>query len=134
MVERRTRVRVGGESTSDGTGHPDEVVDDPSEEFLATGVRDVASGLVPFLVVEALDDPSGQTFIQLAASEPGTLTIEHNPGSADRLFEAATDDQRLVLEILTSWRAGSAGWETALPWRRMVVEPPPERKRRWFGR
>lgn len=132
MEPPATRVTVAGID-----GGRDQSIGDASDETLAELLADVAAGTLLFFIVTREDDPSEETFIQVAAAEGGHLTIEHRQGSADRHFVATSADQRLLYDVLVSWRRGSGGWESALPWRTLQTDGSAtgrKPKRKWFGR
>lgn len=136
MATPTFRVTVAGSVGPDSVARPDEVIDDPSDELLAELLGDIASGSLLFLTLDRLDDPSGQTYIQVGLTDQKELVVEHRQGSGDHHFEANTADERLVHEVLVSWRLGSDQWEGALPWRRIDIaaaSAPAKRKRRWLG-
>lgn len=136
MKTPTSQVTVAGSVGPDGVAGPDERIDDPSDEFLTELLGDITSGSLLFLTLDRLDDPDGLTYIQVARTDEDELVVEHRQGSGDHHFEATTSDERLVHEVLVSWRLGSGRWEQALPWRRRdlpATPAPAERKRRWFG-
>lgn len=89
---------------------------DPSEDLLFELLSDMERGEEQFLIVERLTDATGQTFAQVARTQPDGYQVEYREGDEDRHFQAFTGDKRLVHSVITSWAFELAGWRAALPW------------------
>lgn len=93
-----------------------ETWDDPSEDLLFELLSDMERGGEQFLIVDRLADGTGQTFAQVLCTDAGTYRVEYREGGEDRHFQAATEDKRLVHDVICRWAFELPGWRDALPW------------------
>ena len=108
---------------SDATWH------DPSEDLFFELLSDIERGDETFMVVERLDQESGDHYLQTILDAEGNWIIEYRSGGAET-HRAATigstfDDKRLVHQVVVNWAYGfnPAGspvedrdWQTLVAW------------------
>lgn len=98
-----------------------EVWDDPSEDQLLDILSDVERGNELFLVVDRLDDPDRQTYMQTIL-EGGAFVVEHREGSPDRHFRAVAPSKQEVHAVFMAWVQGDDAWRAGLAWERDPVD------------
>ena len=89
--------------------------DDPSEDLLFQLLGDIGRGDEQFVIVERLDDPSGETYAQVTLDD-GRWVLEHRAGSADRHFMTTLADLPKAHEILVAWAFQVDGWDSRTAW------------------
>ncbi|WP_329249276.1 hypothetical protein OG417_02845 [Actinoallomurus sp. NBC_01490] len=90
--------------------------DAPSEALLFRLLGELGPGN-QFLVVDRVDVPGGQHYMQVYREVDATYVIEYREGAPERHFEAVTTDLRTALAVLIGWAAGAHGWRDACEWR-----------------
>jgi hypothetical protein len=70
-----------------------------------------------FLVVDRLDTPGAEHYMQVYREVDGSYVIEYRAGGADRHFETVATDLDTAFGVLSGWAADSAGWRDACDWR-----------------
>lgn len=70
-----------------------------------------------YLIVDRLDAPDRQHYMQVYREDDGTFAIEYRDGAPDRHFETVTGDLREVRDALAGWASGATGWRKTLNWR-----------------
>ena len=94
--------------------------DDPSEDLLFMLLEDVEAGEGLWVLVERIEDATGQTFAQCVRLTDGSYQIEHRDGAADRHFVTAAAGFRDAHTFLTAWSFDLPGWRE-LSWRPLVA-------------
>ncbi len=74
-----------------------------------------------FLVVDRLDAPNDEHYMQVYREVDGSYVIEYRVGAADRHFEAVADDLRMTFAVLAGWAADSPGWREMCDWRQWPI-------------
>jgi hypothetical protein len=92
---------------------------------LAGLVRRIGAADDGFVVVERIPDLP-DVYIQVCHADGEGYTLEHRDGSADRHFEVRLDGPGPVVEAMTAWARGEAGWDDGLDWLRLDLGPEPE--------
>ena len=108
-------------STLRATSELGDEVEDPTEEALLLMFQDLEAGKGSFLIVEALTDPSGQTFVQAARGGDGTYVVEYRQGGADQHFRTAARDFSEAHVLVTIWAFGRPGLHERAVWTRVSV-------------
>jgi hypothetical protein len=90
--------------------------DAPSEALLLRLLGELGPGN-QFLIVDRLDAPNDQHYMQIYRETDGSFVIEYREGAADHHFETVTADLRDVHAVLTGWAEETPGWRDALDWR-----------------
>ena len=108
-------------STLRATSELGDEVEDPTEDALLLMFQDLEAGKGSFLIVEALTDPSGQTFVQAARGGDGTYIVEYRQGSEDQHFQASAPDFREAHALVTMWAFGIPGLHERATWSRIEV-------------
>jgi uncharacterized protein YfbU (UPF0304 family) len=75
-----------------------------------------------YLIVDRLDAPNAEHYMQVYREIDGTFALEYREGAADRHFEAVAVDLWQVHEVLTAWAADAPGWREAFDWRHRSAE------------
>ncbi|MFE4974174.1 DUF6891 domain-containing protein [Kitasatospora sp. NPDC056651] len=65
-------------------------------------------------------------FVQVLHEEGGFYELEYRDGSAARHFVVELDGPEPVVEAMTGWARGAAGWDDGLDWRPLDLGPAPE--------
>lgn len=86
-----------------------------SAEELAGLVRRIGGEGDRFLVIERIPDEA-HVFAQVWHETGDDYTVEHRDGSADRHFEARTEQVETVIAAVTGWARQERGWDGALDW------------------
>src|SRR6478609_7342328 len=114
-------------------------MDDPSDTELLEILEDIDAGQGSCLIVERLDDPSGQTYVQVLRTEadPG-WEVEHRAGSPERHFHTAVGDVESAHHLVAGWALDRPDWLHSVRWRRVehhgAVGPVPVRRSQpWKG-
>jgi hypothetical protein len=74
-----------------------------------------------FLVIDRLDAPNPEHYMQVYRETDGTFVVEYREGAADHHFEAVVADLRTTFTVLSGWAAGSPGWRDGCEWRQWPV-------------
>lgn len=80
--------------------------DDPSEDHLFLLLEDIERGDESYLIVERLNDPSGQTYIQTIRNEDGSFLVERRDGEPDKHLQMTASDFRHAHELIAAWAFG----------------------------
>ncbi|GHF35630.1 hypothetical protein GCM10018790_11880 [Kitasatospora xanthocidica] len=96
-----------------------------SADELAGLVRRIGAEDDRFLVVERIPDLP-DVYVQVWHAEGEEYTLEHRDGSAQRHFEVRLDAPGPVVEAMTAWARGEAGWGAGLDWQPLDMGPAPE--------
>jgi hypothetical protein len=91
--------------------------DTPSEALLLRLLGELGPGN-QFLVLDRVDVPGGEHYLQIYREIDGTYVIEYREGAADQHFETVAADLDTVFTVLTGWAAGAPGWREGYDWRR----------------
>jgi hypothetical protein len=94
--------------------------DTPNAALLLRLLNELGPGN-QFLVVDRLDAPNPEHYMQVYLETDGTFVVEYREGAVDRHFEAVVDDVQSAHAVLAGWAAGSAGWRDGCDWRRWPV-------------
>jgi hypothetical protein len=94
--------------------------DAPNEALLLRLLGELGPGN-QFLVVDRLDAPNDQHYMQIYRELDETYTIEYRTGAADQHFETGAADLSQTFTILTGWAAGSPHWREGHEWRQWPV-------------
>ena len=100
------------------------VLDDPSDTELLGLLEDIDAGEGTCLIVERLDDRSGQTYVQVLRTErdPG-WEVEHRAGSPERHFHTAVDDIESAHHLVAGWALDHPDWLDSVRWTRVEFNP-----------
>lgn len=90
--------------------------DDPSEDHLFLLVEDIERGDESYLIVERLNDSSGQTYLQTIRNEDGGYLVERRDGSADKHFQTRASDYKYAHALIAAWAFGERGVGTPDEW------------------
>lgn len=93
--------------------------DDPSEDHLFLLIEDIERGDEPYLIVERLNDPSGQTYIQTIRNDDGSYLVERRDGSSDEHFQTNASDFRRAHALIAAWAFGALDAATPDEWKRL---------------
>lgn len=74
-----------------------------------------------YLIVDRLDAPNDEHYMQVYRETDGTFTIEYRAGAADRHFETVVTDLRMTFTVLTGWAAETPGWRDSCDWRQWPI-------------
>jgi tRNA A37 threonylcarbamoyladenosine modification protein TsaB len=94
--------------------------DAPGEALLLRLLGELGPGN-QFLVVDRLDAPNDQHYMQIYRELDGTYTIEYRTGAADQHFETVAADLPRTFTVLTGWASGSPDWREGHDWRQWPV-------------
>ncbi len=103
------------------TSESGDTLDDPSTDALFTMFEGLEAGKGTFLIVEALADVNGQTFVQAARGDDGTYVVEYRQGSADQHFQTTAPDVREAHALVTMWAFGLPGLHERVTWSRLEL-------------
>lgn len=98
--------------TASGTSY-----DAPSDTLLFRLLDELGPGN-QYLIVDRLDAPNDEHYMQVYREGDGTFAVEYRDGAADRHFETTVADLRQVRAALTGWASGAPGWREAFDWHR----------------
>jgi len=100
------------------------VLDDPSDAELLGLLEDIDAGEGSCLIVERLDDRSGQTYVQVLRTErdPG-WEVEHRAGSPERHFHTAVGDIESAHHLVAGWALDRTDWLHSVRWTRVEFNP-----------
>jgi hypothetical protein len=90
--------------------------DAPSEELLFRLLGELGPGN-QFLIVDRVDAPGGQHYLQVYREVDGTYVVEYRDGTPERHFETVVTDLRTAFAVLTGWVADAPGWRDGREWR-----------------
>jgi hypothetical protein len=74
-----------------------------------------------FLIVDRLDAPNAEHYMQIYREADGMFTVEYREGAADRHFETVAADLRTAFTVLAGWAAGTPGWRESCSWRQWPI-------------
>jgi len=99
-------------------------LDDPSDTELLGLLEDIDAGEGSCLIVERLDDRSGQTYVQVLRTErdPG-WEVEHRAGSPERRFHTAVGDIESAHHLVAGWTLDRTDWFDSVRWTRVEFNP-----------
>ena len=108
----RRRLRA---TTDDGA-----VLDNPSDSEILGLLEDIDAGQGSCLIVERLDDASGQTYVQVlrTEAEPG-WEVEHRAGSPERHFHTTVGDVESAHHLVAGWALDRPDWLESVGWIRL---------------
>ncbi|MGN6635693.1 MAG: hypothetical protein ACTHJ6_09575 [Oryzihumus sp.] len=100
------------------------VLDNPSDTELLGLLEDIDAGEGTCLIVERLDDLSGQTYVQVLRTDadPG-WEVEHRAGSPDRHFHTAVGDVESAHHLVAGWALDRRDWLDSVSWTRVEFNP-----------
>ena len=115
---RSSRARL--RATTDGGV----ALDNPSDAEMLGLLEDLDEGEGSCLIVERLDDASGQTYVQVLRTEadPGWV-VEHRAGSPDRHFHTAVGDVESAHHLVAGWALDRPEWLESVGWTRVEFNP-----------
>ena len=95
-------------------------LDNPTDAELLGLLEDIDAGEGSCLVVERLDDPSGQTYVQVLRTEddPG-WEVEHRAGSPEGHFHTAVGDVESAHHLVAGWALDHPDWLDSVSWTRL---------------
>lgn len=99
-----------------------ETWEDPSEDALFFLLEDIEQGRKKFLIIERVDDPTRQTYIQSIRNEAGEFVVEFRDGSPDQHFGTVVHDLRATHDLITAWSFGRDGWREAADWNQISFD------------
>jgi hypothetical protein len=91
--------------------------DAPSEALLLRLLGELGPGN-QFLIVDRVDAPGDEYYLQVYREPDGTYVIEYREGAADRHFETVAADLNTVFTVLTRWATDVPGWREGCDWHR----------------
>jgi hypothetical protein len=94
--------------------------DEPSGALLLRLLGELGPGN-QYLIVDRLDAPNAEHYMQVYREGDGTFTIEYRAGAADRHFETVAADLRKTFTVLTGWAADTPGWRESCDWRQWPI-------------
>lgn len=74
-----------------------------------------------FLVVDRLDAPGAEHYMQIYREVDGAYVIEYRAGAANRHYETVVGDVRTAYTMLTGWAADEPGWRDSCDWRQWPI-------------
>jgi hypothetical protein len=98
------------------TSESGDVIDDPSEDALFMMLEDIEAGEGTFLIVESLDDATGQTYVQTSRNDDGSHIVEYRDGGPTNHYGTVVGDMRAAHEIIFGRAFGLAGWRDLANW------------------
>ena len=127
LIERD--VGAGDESWAvldgeDGTGlratsESGDTIDDPSEDALFMMLEGIESGESSYLIVDVLDEDSGQTYAQTSRNDDGTYLVEYRDGGPDHHYGTTVDGMRAAHALITAWAFQMPGWREMTNWHKV---------------
>ena len=103
------------------TAESGDAIDDPSEDALFLMFEDIEGGAGTYLIVDSLEDSTGQTYAQTSRNDDGTYIVEYRDGEPDRHFGTVVNDMRSAHALVTGWAQGRPGWQDSATWRPVSV-------------
>jgi hypothetical protein len=94
--------------------------DAPNEALLSRLLGELGPGN-QFLVVDRLDAPGDEHYMQVYREIDGSYVVEYRDGVATRHFETVTANLGTAFTLLIGWAANSPGWRDAARWRQWPV-------------
>ena len=113
--------KAGAVSVLRATSESGDAIEDPSEDALMVMFQGLEAGDGTFLIVEALTDPTGQTYVQAARGDDGAYVVEYRQGGADQHFQAHVADFREAHALVTMWAFRLPGLHERATWTRVTV-------------
>lgn len=98
-----------------------DVVDDPSEDALFMMFEDLEAGEGTFLIVDSLQDSTGQTYAQTSRNPDGSYVVEYRDGGPDHHFRTEVADMRSAHALVTGWAQDRPKWRDSVTWRPVSV-------------
>lgn len=99
------------------TAEAGDVIDDPSEDALFMMFEDMEAGEGTFLIVDALQDSTGQTYAQTSRNPDGSYVVEYRDGGPDQHFGTEVADMRSAHALVTGWAQERPDWRDSATWR-----------------
>jgi hypothetical protein len=90
--------------------------DAPDGELLLRLLGELGPGN-QFLVIDRVDAPGRQHYMQVYREVDGTYVIEYREGAPERHFETVAPDLRTTYTVLTGWADETADWRDTCEWR-----------------
>jgi hypothetical protein len=81
----------------------DDSFDDPSEDLLFEILSDIEAGDALWVIVERVDDATGQTYAQVLRDHDGTYIVERRLGNEATHESTRAPDMKEAHELLTRW-------------------------------
>ena len=99
-------------------------LDNPTDTDLLGLLEDIDAGQGSCLIVERLDDPSGQTYVQVLRTEadPG-WEVEHRAGGPESHFHTAVGDVESAHHLVAGWALDRTDWLHSVSWTRVEFNP-----------
>lgn len=90
--------------------------DDPSEDLLYDLLAELDADN-RYVIVEQLDAPNDQYYVQALRTEDGPWVVEYRQGDLHSHRTAESTDMRTVHRILTGWAFRLPSWSDGVQWR-----------------
>jgi uncharacterized protein YfbU (UPF0304 family) len=74
-----------------------------------------------YLVLDRVDAPNDEHYMQVYREVDGTYAIEYREGAANRHFETVGADLPTTITVLTGWATDAPDWRNARNWRQWPV-------------
>jgi hypothetical protein len=103
------------------TAESGDVVDDPSEDALFEMFEDIEAGEGTYLIVDALQDQTGQRYVQVSRNDDGRYVVEYRDGGPERHFGTVAPDMRSAHALVTGWAFGLPGWRDSADWQPVSI-------------
>jgi uncharacterized protein YfbU (UPF0304 family) len=94
--------------------------DAPNQALLTRLLGELGPGN-QFLILDRVDAPNDEHYMQVYREVDGTYVIEYREGAANRHFETVGADLLTAITVLTGWAAGSPDWRNRRHWRQWPV-------------
>ena len=100
------------------------MLEDPSDAELLGLLEDINAGEGTALVVERVDDPTGQTYVQVLRTESGLgWEVEYRAGRPDKHFRTVVGDVESVHHLVAGWALERPDWLRSVRWTRVEFSP-----------
>ena len=97
-----------------------DTIDDPSEDALFMMFEGIEAGRSSYLIIDVLDDRSGQTYAQTSRNSDGTYLVEYRDGGPDHHYGTTVDGMRAAHALITAWAFQVPGWSEMASWHRVT--------------
>lgn len=94
---------------------------DPSEDALFMMLEDIEGGESTYLIVDALRDATGQTYVQTSRNADGTYDVEYRDGGPEHHYGTVAEDMRAAHALVTGWAFDIPGWRDSASWEAVSV-------------
>ncbi|QBR94344.1 hypothetical protein EXE57_05960 [Nocardioides euryhalodurans] len=101
------------------TSESGDTLDHPSEDALFMMLVGVESGESSYLIVDVLDDDSGQTYAQTSRNDDGTYLVEYRDGGPDHHYGTTVDGMRAAHALIAAWAFQTPAWREMANWHRV---------------